>query len=62
MNGSRRGFLMAALEQYAGLLFNFVTVAAVSRVLGPAETGMGVIGLSLTAVVFRCANSPVPNF
>ncbi len=23
MNGGRRGFLMAALEQYAGLLFNF---------------------------------------
>ncbi len=62
MNGSRRGFLMAALEQYAGLLFNFVTVAAVSRFLGPAETGMGVIGLSLTAIVFSLREFASPEF
>ncbi|KAB2709457.1 oligosaccharide flippase family protein [Brucella intermedia] len=62
MNGGRRGFLMAALEQYAGLLFNFVTVAAVSRFLGPAETGMGVIGLSLTAIVFSLREFASPEF
>ena len=62
MNGGRRGFLMAALEQYAGLLFNFVTVAAVSRVLGPAETGMGIIGLSLAAVVFSLREFASPEF
>ncbi|ERM02802.1 polysaccharide biosynthesis protein [Brucella intermedia 229E] len=62
MNGGRRGFLMAALEQYAGLLFNFVTVAVVSRFLGPAETGMGVIGLSLTAIVFSLREFASPEF
>lgn len=52
MSGGRRGILMAALEQYAGLIFNFLTVVIVSRFLGPAETGMGVIGLGIAAIVF----------
>ncbi|KAB2769178.1 oligosaccharide flippase family protein [Brucella anthropi] len=52
MNGSRRGILMAALEQYAALIFNFLTVVIISRVLNPAETGMGVIGISISAIVF----------
>ncbi|MBB5702844.1 O-antigen/teichoic acid export membrane protein [Ochrobactrum daejeonense] len=60
--GFRRGFLMAALEQYAGLLFNFITVAVVSRFLGPTETGMGVIGLSITAIVFSLREFASPEF
>lgn len=62
MSGSRRGILMAALEQYAGLLFNFLTVIAVSRFLGPAETGAGVVGLSIAAIVFLYASLPALNF
>ncbi len=62
MSGARRGFLMAVLEQYAGLIFNFVTVIAVSRFLGPAETGAGVVGLSIAAIVFSCVNLPARNF
>ncbi len=45
MSAHRRGFVIAALEQYAGLICNFLTVMAVSRFLGPAETGMGIVGL-----------------
>ncbi|MDH7785966.1 lipopolysaccharide exporter [Ochrobactrum sp. 19YEA23] len=52
MKNHRRGFVIATLEQYAGLLCNFLTVVAVSRFLGPSETGMGVVGLSVAAIVF----------
>ncbi len=52
MNTHRRGFILATLEQYAGLMFNFITMVAVSRLLGPAETGMGVVGLGIAAVFF----------
>ncbi|KAB0569540.1 oligosaccharide flippase family protein [Brucella pituitosa] len=62
MSGSRRGILMAALEQYAGLLFNFLTVIAVSRFLGPAETGAGVVGLSIAAIVFSLREFASPEF
>ncbi len=62
MNGSRRGILMAALEQYAALIFNFLTVVIISRVLNPAETGMGVIGISISAIVFRCGSLRALNF
>ncbi len=53
---------MAALEQYAALIFNFLTVVIVSRFLDPAETGMGVIGISISAIVFRSGNLRAPNF
>lgn len=62
MNRNRRAFLMAALEQYAGLFFNFLTVIAVSRFLGPAETGAGVVGLSIGAVVFSLREFASPEF
>ena len=62
MNGGRRGFLMAALEQYAGLFFNFLTVIAVSRFLGPAQTGAGVVGLSIGAIVFSLREFASPEF
>jgi O-antigen/teichoic acid export membrane protein len=62
MSGARRGFLMAVLEQYAGLIFNFVTVIAVSRFLGPAETGAGVVGLSIAAIVFSLREFASPEF
>lgn len=62
MSGGRRGFLMAALEQYAGLLFNFLTVIAVSRFLGPAQTGAGVVGLSIGAIVFSLREFASPEF
>ncbi len=52
MKGNRRGIVMAALEQYAALIFNFGTVVVVSRFLDPSETGLGVIGLSIAAIVF----------
>ncbi|MEN5299953.1 oligosaccharide flippase family protein [Brucella sp. TWI559] len=62
MSGRRRGILMAALEQYAGLLFNFLTVIAVSRFLGPAQTGAGVVGLSIGAIVFSFREFASPEF
>lgn len=62
MSGRRRGILMAALEQYAGLLFNFLTVIAVSRFLGPAETGAGVVGLSIGAIIFSLREFASPEF
>jgi lipopolysaccharide exporter len=62
MSGTRRGIIMAALEQYAGLIFNFFTVVAVSRFLGPAETGAGVVGLSIAAIVFSLREFASPEF
>jgi O-antigen/teichoic acid export membrane protein len=62
MSGARRGILMAALEQYAGLIFNFVTVIAVSRFLGPAETGAGVVGLSIGAIFYSLREFASPEF
>ncbi|MDR6433007.1 oligosaccharide flippase family protein [Brucella pseudogrignonensis] len=62
MSGNRRGIVMAALEQYAGLLFNFLTVIAVSRFLGPAETGAGVVGLSIGAIIFSLREFASPEF
>jgi O-antigen/teichoic acid export membrane protein len=53
---------MAALEQYAGLMFNFLTVITVSRFLGPAETGAGVVGLSIAALVFSLREFASPEF
>lgn len=61
MTGARRGVILAALEQYAGLILNFLTVVAVSRFLGPAETGAGVIGLSIAAIVFSLREFASPD-
>ncbi|ABY39429.1 oligosaccharide flippase family protein [Brucella suis] len=52
MNRHRKGFIIATLEQYAGLMSNFLTMVAVSRLLGPAETGIGVVGLGIAAIFF----------
>ncbi len=62
MSAHRRGFVIAALEQYAGLICNFLTVMAVSRFLGPAETGMGIVGLGIAAIVYSLREFASPEF
>ncbi|MCT8990297.1 oligosaccharide flippase family protein [Chelativorans sp. SCAU2101] len=49
---ARRAFVMASLEQYLALLLNFAMVAAVSRILTPAEIGIAVIGMGIGVIVF----------
>ena len=50
MSGIRRAILLSTGERYFVLLANFATVAAVSRILTPAEIGVSVIGTAIVGV------------
>ncbi|MEO4001496.1 oligosaccharide flippase family protein [Mesorhizobium sp. CAU 1732] len=52
MSRVRRAFMMASVEQYLALLVNFGMVAALARILSPAEIGTAVVGLGICVIVF----------
>lgn len=62
MSRARRAFIMASLEQYLALLLNFAMVAAVSRILTPAEIGLAVIGMGIGVIVFSLREFATAEF
>ena len=52
MSKIRSALALASLEQYLTLLVGFATVAALSRLLTPAEIGFAVVGTGLSTIVF----------
>ncbi|GAB1580852.1 oligosaccharide flippase family protein [Phyllobacterium phragmitis] len=62
MSKIRRAFLMATLEQYLTLLIGLVTLAALARLLTPAEIGLGVIGLGIGTIAFSLREFASPDF
>lgn len=48
----RRAFFFANLEQYLVALVSVASIAAVSRLLSPAEIGLGAIGLGVFSIAF----------
>ncbi|PRD41622.1 polysaccharide biosynthesis protein [Phyllobacterium phragmitis] len=62
MSRFRQAFLMATLEQYLGLLIGVGTIAAMARLLTPAEIGLGVIGLGIGTIVFSLREFASPDF
>lgn len=52
MQQVRRAFVMATLGQYLRLVIGFAMIAAVSRLMTPAEVGLSAIGLGVSMIVF----------
>jgi O-antigen/teichoic acid export membrane protein len=53
MKGVRSALLLAMADRYFGLSVNFLSLAAVSRILTPHEIGLAVIGAAICAFWFR---------
>jgi O-antigen/teichoic acid export membrane protein len=62
MHKVRTALAMASLEQYLGLVVNFVMVAALSRLLAPAEIGLGVVGAGICTIVFSLREFATSEF
>ncbi|MEO9339268.1 oligosaccharide flippase family protein [Mesorhizobium sp. SB112] len=58
----RLAFIMAALEQYLGLVIGFAVIAVLSRLLTPAEIGISAIATSITMIVFSVREFATPEF
>lgn len=62
MSRIRRAFLMSSLEQYLALVVNLGMVAVLARLLTPAEIGIAVVGMGISAVVFSLREFASPEF
>jgi O-antigen/teichoic acid export membrane protein len=51
MQQIRKAFLVATVGQYYRIIINLILIAVVSRLLGPTEIGIAVLGLGITTVV-----------
>jgi O-antigen/teichoic acid export membrane protein len=51
MTGVRRALLLNSGERYAAFGLNFLVLAAVSRLLTPAEIGVAVVGVAIATVI-----------
>lgn len=58
----RRALAMAASEQYVRLVISLASVLLVSRVLTPAEIGVGVIGTGIMAIVLGLREFATTDF
>ncbi len=58
MTGIRKALLFTSLERYSNLVVNFLVIAAVSRILTPAEIGVSAFGVALLAAVEVCRDIP----
>lgn len=54
----RRAVLIASAERYINLLIGFVLIAAVSRLLSPAEIGASILGATVIALVEMVRDVP----
>lgn len=52
MTSVRQALALATLDRYAGLVLSFVTMAAVSRILTPAEVGVAAIGWVILSIPY----------
>ncbi len=62
MIGIRRALLLTTAERYFTLAVNFMTVAAVSRLLTPEEIGVAVVGTSIAALAFSAREFATGTF
>jgi O-antigen/teichoic acid export membrane protein len=62
MIGIRRALLLTTTERYFTLAVNFITIAAVSRLLTPAEIGVAVVGTSVAALAFSAREFATGTF
>lgn len=58
----RRAIAITTAERYFGLITNFATIAAVSRILSPAEIGISVIGLAIAGLALALREFATTNF
>jgi O-antigen/teichoic acid export membrane protein len=62
MKGLKSALVMATADRYFCLSANFLTLAAVSRLLTPHETGLAVVGAAICAFWFRLREFAAPTF
>ncbi|MGH6858776.1 MAG: oligosaccharide flippase family protein [Phyllobacterium sp.] len=62
MKHVRRAFLMATLGQYLSIVIGLALIATMSRLMTPAEIGLSVIGLGVTAMVFSLREFVTSDF
>ena len=62
MIGIRRALLLTTAERYLTLTINFLTIAAVSRLLTPEEIGVAVVGTSVAALAFSAREFATGTF
>ncbi|WP_244514711.1 lipopolysaccharide biosynthesis protein [Ensifer sp. LCM 4579] len=62
MAAVKRALLLSTGERYFALVSNFVTVAAVSRILTPAEIGVSVIGMAIVGIAMSAREFASANF
>lgn len=58
----RRALALTTIERYFGLVLNFVTMAAVSRILTPSEIGVAVIGWAILSVPYALRDMGAVDF
>ena len=58
----RRAIAITTSERYFALIANFATIAAVSRILRPAEIGVSVIGLAVAGLALALREFATTNF
>jgi O-antigen/teichoic acid export membrane protein len=58
----KRALLLSTGERYFALVSNFVTVALVSRILTPAESGVSVIGMAFVGIAMSAREFASANF
>ncbi len=62
MNGIRHALAVTAGERYFTIVINFVTLAVVSRLLTPAEIGVGVLGMAILMLALSFREFATTNF
>jgi O-antigen/teichoic acid export membrane protein len=62
MNGFRRALVLATSERYFCLAANFVSLAAISRLLSPSEIGVSVIGMATAAFAQSAREVATTNY
>ncbi len=58
MTGIRKALLFTSLERYTNLTVNFLVIAAVSRILSPADIGVSAFGVAVLTAVEVCRDIP----
>lgn len=58
----RRALALTTMERYFGLVLNFATMAAVSRILTPSEIGVAVIGWAILSVPYALRDMGTMDF
>lgn len=62
MSRVRRAFLMSSFEQYMALLVNFAMIVVLARLLTPAQIGLAVVGMGLSATIFSLREFATADF